>query len=270
MAKPLHCGVPVERGHARLFNFVERNGWHYASLSNQLETISGVEKRWMRCSIPTACNAKGLDMKILHLDSSVLGPHSVSRLLSAELVDALKSQYPVSAVTYHDLAADPVLHLSPAHLAAFQGGSVEDPELGADLARGGAYLDELFEADAIVIGAPMYNFSVPTQLKAWIDRVVVAGKTFRYTETGPVGLVPTDKKVFIIASHGGIYADGSPAAPLDFSERYLVTIFRHIGLTNIEIIRAEGVNMGPDHRDQSIGRARRQIGQLTSEFRKAA
>ena len=210
-------------------------------------------------------------MKILHLDSSALGPHSVSRLLTSEVVDALKVEHPGSDVTYHDLAADPVLHLSPAHLAAFQGAEVSDPELGADLARGGAFIDELLDADFIVIGAPMYNFSVPSQLKAWIDRVVVAGKTFRYTDTGPIGLVPAGKKVFLVASRGGIYSDGAPAAPLDFSERYLVAVLHHIGLTEVEVIHAEGVNMGQDARDSSIERARRKIASVTAaDLRQAA
>src|SRR5260221_10620572 len=143
---------------------------------------------------------KGPGMNILHLDSSAIWPYSVSRLLSAEVVEALKARHPDSDVTYHDLATDPVLHLSPAHLSAFQGGEVSDPDLGADIARGGAYMDELFAADVIVIGAPMYNFSIPSQLKAWVDRVVVAGKTFRYSDSGPEGLVPPGKQVFIVAS----------------------------------------------------------------------
>jgi FMN-dependent NADH-azoreductase len=103
-----------------------------------------------------------------------------SRTLSAEIVAAQVAQHPGIEVTYHDLANEPVMHLSPAHLAAFQGGRVESAALGQDLAQGARYLDELIAADVLVIGAPMYNHSVPSQLKAWIDRVVVAGKTFRY------------------------------------------------------------------------------------------
>ena len=116
-------------------------------------------------------------MKLLHIDSSVLGTHSASRALSAEIVAKQVELHPDIQVAYRDLAADAALHLSSAHLAAWQGGAVEDSVLGADLAKGGGYLEELFAADIIVIGAPMYNFSVPSQLKAWIDRVVVAGKT---------------------------------------------------------------------------------------------
>ena len=123
-------------------------------------------------------------MKLLHIDSSILGPHSVSRILSAQIVERQKQLHPGLEVVYRDLAADGSAHLTGAHMAAWQGAPVEDKSLGEDLAKGGAYLDELFAADIIVIGAPMYNFTVPSQLKAWIDRVVVAGKTFRYTETG--------------------------------------------------------------------------------------
>ena len=118
-------------------------------------------------------------MQLLHIDSSVLGTNSASRELSAEIVARQLALHPGMNVVRRDLALDPALHLSPAHLAAWQGGPVEDTNLGADLAKGGAYLEDLFAADIIVIGAPMYNFSIPTQLKAWIDRVVVAGKTFR-------------------------------------------------------------------------------------------
>ena len=209
-------------------------------------------------------------MKILHLDSSALGDHSVSRLLTAEVVEALKAQHPVTNVVYHDLTADPVAHLSSAHLAAFQGAEINDAELGADLVRGGEYIDELLDADAIVIGAPMYNFSIPSQLKVWIDRVVVAGRTFRYTENGPVGLVPHGKRVFIVTSRGGVYSNGSPAAPMDFNEPYLAGVLRHIGITDVRIIRAEGVNLGPDARDRSIDRARDQIANLTAEQKLAA
>src|SRR5579871_1688117 len=121
-------------------------------------------------------------MKLLHIDSSVSGAGSASRELTADIVARQQKLHPGLEVIYRDLAADAALHLSPAHLAAFQGSAVSDAHLGADLAKGGAYLQELFDADIIVIGAPMYNFSIPSQLKAWIDRVVVAGKTFRYTD----------------------------------------------------------------------------------------
>lgn len=209
-------------------------------------------------------------MKLIHLDSSVLGAYSVSRLLSAEIVEALKDQNPGAEVVYHDLAAEPALHLSPLHLAAFQGADVTDPALGADLATGGAYLQELLSADVIVIGAPMYNFSIPSQLKAWIDRVVVAGQTFKYTETGPVALTPAGKRVIIASSRGGFYTAGSPGAAVDFHETYLKAVFTHIGIPDVTVVRAEGIGLGDDARNQAIEAARGEIRELGTELREAA
>src|ERR1700691_4631833 len=184
-------------------------------------------------------------MKLLHIDSSVLGAGSASRALSADIVARQVKLHPGIVVTYRDLAADAALHLSPAHLAAWQGGAVEDSVLGADLAKGGVYMEELFAADIIVIGAPMYNFSIPSQLKAWIDRVVVAGKTFRYGANGAEGLLK-NKKVFIASSRGNVYAAGSPAAALEHHESYLTGVLSFIGLTDVTIVRAEGLALGTE------------------------
>ena len=115
-------------------------------------------------------------MNILHLDSSILGDNSVSRELSAAITARETELHPGATVTYHDLAATPHPHLSPAHIAAWFGQTPTDKALIADLAAGQARIDELFAADIIVIGAPMYNFTIPTQLKSWFDRVLIAGK----------------------------------------------------------------------------------------------
>src|ERR1700722_2797476 len=146
-------------------------------------------------------------MQLLHIDSSVLGPQSASRALSAEIVARQIALHPGLKVIHRDLAGDAALHLSSAHLAAWQGGPVEDALLGADLAKGGNYLEELLAADIIVIGAPMYNFSIPSQLKAWIDNVCRAKKTFAYSETGPKGLL-TGKRAIVVSGTGGIYSAG--------------------------------------------------------------
>lgn len=200
-------------------------------------------------------------MKLLHIDSSILGPHSASRILSAQIVARQKALHPRLEVVYRDLAADGSVHLSGAHVAAWQGAPVEDRALGDDLAKGGVYLDELFDADIIVIGAPMYNFTIPSQLKAWIDRVVVAGKTFRYSETGtPVSLLPPGKKVFIASSRGGAaYGEGAPAAFLEHHETYLKGVLGFIGLTDVTVIRAEGLAMGPDARATALAGAQQVI-----------
>ena len=199
-------------------------------------------------------------MKILHLDSSITGQASVSRLLSAEVVAAEKARHPGAEVIYHDLVETPLMHLSPAHLAAFQGGAVVDEVLRKDLALGAQFIEELFSADVIVIGAPMYNHGLPTQLKSWIDRVAVAGKTFRYTEHGPEGLLPAGKRVFIVTSKGGIYAGDSPAKHLEHSESHLKGVLGLIGLTDVAVVRAEGIAMGPEGRQRAIDAGRSLIG----------
>lgn len=201
-------------------------------------------------------------MKLLHVDSSILGAGSVSRTLSAEIVAAEKRRQPGLTVTYRDLAAAPVDHLSGAHLAVFQGAPASD-ELQQDLAAGQAALDEFLAADVIVIGAPMYNFSVPSQLKAWIDRLAVAGKTFRYTENGPVGLAG-GKKVIVASSRGGFYGPGTPIAFLDHQENYLRGVFGFFGITDVTFIRAEGVGLGEKQRAEAIEAARSEIGRLAA------
>jgi FMN-dependent NADH-azoreductase len=203
-------------------------------------------------------------MQLLHIDSSVLGPHSASRALSAEIVARQVALHPGINVIHRDLAADAALHLSSAHLAAWQGGTVEDATLGMDLAKGGAYLEELLAADIIVIGAPMYNFSIPTQLKAWIDRVVVAGKTFRYDASGAKGLLSASTKVFIASSRGNVYAAGSPAAALEHHESYLTGVLSFIGLTNVTIVRAEGLAFGAEAKEAAMLKARENIAAMAA------
>ena len=202
-------------------------------------------------------------MQLLHIDSSVLGPHSVSRALSAEIVARQVALHPGITVTHRDLATDAALHLSSAHLAAWQGGAVQDSILGADLAKGGAYLEELLAADIIVIGAPMYNFSIPSQLKAWIDRVVVAGKTFRYGANGAEGLLK-NRKVFIASSRGSVYAAGSPAAALEHHESYLTGVLSFIGLTDVTIVRAEGLALGTEAKEAAMLKARENIAAMAA------
>lgn len=193
-------------------------------------------------------------MKLLHLDSSALGTASVSRQLSAEIVARQRALYPRIKVISRDLAADPVLHLSGAHLAARQGVSSIDAIMDADVAKGNAYMDELIAADIVVIGAPMYNFSIPTPLKAWIDRVVVAGKTFRYTDKGPEGLLK-GKKVFIASSRGSVYPAGSSAASVEHQESYLIGLLNFLGVTDVTVVRAEGLAFGPEAKDAAIAGA---------------
>jgi FMN-dependent NADH-azoreductase len=202
-------------------------------------------------------------MQLLHIDSSVLGVNSASRALSAEIVARQLALHPDLKISHRDLAADAALHLSSAHLAAWQGGAVEDVALGADLAKGGAYLEELFAADIVVIGAPMYNFSIPSQLKAWIDRVVVAGKTFRYGANGAEGLLK-NKRVFIASSRGNVYAADSPAAALEHHESYLTGVLSFIGLTDVTVVRAEGLAFGAQAKEAAMLKARENIAAMAA------
>jgi FMN-dependent NADH-azoreductase len=181
-------------------------------------------------------------MKVLHIDSSILGDNSASRVLSREIVSSLQAKHSDAEVQYLDLAATALPHMSGRTLA----------QLDADeSAKNAQVLGDFLAADVIVVGAPMYNFSIPTQLKAWIDRVVVAGKTFRYTANGPEGLV-TGKRVIVALSRGSVYAAGSPA---EFAESYLKHVFGFIGVENVELVRAEGLGLSPEQREKSMNAA---------------
>jgi FMN-dependent NADH-azoreductase len=197
-------------------------------------------------------------MNILHIDSSVLADNSVTRALGAQLVDAFAAG-PGAKLIYRDLAADPIEHLSGQVLAARFGAQIErTPAQQADLAAGEKALDDFLAADVVVIGAPMYNFAIPSQLKAWIDRLAVAGKTFRYSEHGVEGLAG-GKKVIVISSRGGFYGADTPMKDFDFQEAYLTRLFGFLGVTDIEFIRAEGVNVSPDHKVRAVTAAQAEI-----------
>jgi FMN-dependent NADH-azoreductase len=192
-------------------------------------------------------------MKLLHIDSSVLGPHSVSRQVSAAIVDRLAKATPGLDIAYRDLATTPLNHLSGSHLAAGQGAEVAD-NLRQDLAAGQAVLEEFLAADVVVIGAPMYNFTIPSQLKAWIDRILVAGKTFKYGANGVEGLAG-NKRVIIAISRGGFYGAGTPSAVGEHLETYLRWVFGFIGIAHPEIISADGIQMGPEIREKALAGA---------------
>lgn len=197
---------------------------------------------------------RGIEMKLLHLDSSLLGPASVSRRLTLEIVARQKVLNPSVEVVSRDLASDPAMHLSSAHMAAWQGVPSEDATINADLLKGNAYMDELIAADVLVIGAPMYNLTIPTPLKAWIDRISVAGKTFQYTATGPEGLLK-NKKAYIASARGGVYSAGSPAAGLEHQESYLIGLLAFLGIADVTVIRAEGIAFGPEAKEAALARA---------------
>lgn len=195
-------------------------------------------------------------MKLLHIDSSALGQNSVTRELSAAIVAHWAAELDDLVVEYRDLDREPLPHLTAGHLAR------TDPEHAAEAER---VLQQFLEADVVVIGAPMYNFSIPSTLKAWIDRIAVAGRTFRYTEAGPQGLAG-GKKVIIASGRGGLYT-GSPA---DFQKPYLRTVFGFLGITDIEFVRAEGVSLSPQHRIEALAAARAVIPSTVETVRQAA
>ena len=202
-------------------------------------------------------------MKVLHVDASILGESSVSRQLSGAVVERLRQAHPEAAVTYYDLGAEPIGHLTGAHLAAAGRPLDGNPSLQQDVARGQRALEDFLSADVVVVGAPMYNFSVSSQLKAWIDRLAVAGKTFRYTEKGPRGLAG-GKKMIVASSRGGFYGPDTPAASLDHQETYLRGIFGFFGITDITFVRAEGLNAGADQRKASIAAATVEAAELAA------
>ena len=174
-------------------------------------------------------------MTILHIDSSINGEKSASRTVSQSIVEQLKSAQWGEEIVYRDLASDPLSHLT---LDAFADTSV---------------LDEFLAADTIVIGAPMYNFTLPSQLKAWIDRIMIAGTTFRYTANGPEGLAG-GKRVIIALARGGFYDANSPAASLEHLETYLRGVFNFIGIEP-EFVPADGLAVSPEQREESIAQA---------------
>jgi FMN-dependent NADH-azoreductase len=172
---------------------------------------------------------------ILQIDSAITGENSISRRLTQAIVEQVARTRPGVAVIHRDLVAEPLPHLT---LAAMADHTV---------------LEEFLAADTVVIGAPMYNFSLPTQLKAWIDRLMVAGRTFRYTAAGPEGLV-RNKRVIVALARGGFYDAGSPAGALEHVETYLKGLFGFIGLTP-EFIVADGINIGPEQREAALNTA---------------
>ena len=188
---------------------------------------------------------------LLHVDASILGDHSASRKLSAAVAERLKAADSSLKTVYRDLAATPLPHLSGAHLAAAQGATPSSPIVQQELAESAQVLEEFLAADTVVVGAPMYNFTLPTQLKAWIDRILVAGKTFRYGANGVEGLA-RGKRVIVAVSRGGFYGPGTPAEAMEYLESYLKSIFAFIGITDAEFIIAEGLQTGAEHREKAM------------------
>lgn len=185
-------------------------------------------------------------MKLLHLDSSIMGEGSASRAISAAVVERLRETDPTLEVTYRDLAADPISHMTLDIFLALDGG--ED-------------VQQFLDADIVVVGAGFYNFSIPSQLKAWVDRIAVKGKTFTYGENGPVGLA-VGKRVIIVLARGNVYGQGSPFAAYEHAETLLRSVFSFVG-ADVEVIIAEGLGRGEEARRTSIDGALVQARQMS-------
>jgi FMN-dependent NADH-azoreductase len=192
-------------------------------------------------------------MKLLHIDSSPLAGNSVSRQLTERVVAQWRATHPHTKVEYLDLAKDAPTHLNMDSLG-FRAG----PNAGglSDLQRRENDISEklvtqFLAADVIVVGAPMYNFSVPTQLKAWIDRIAQAGRTFTYTATGPKGLAG-GKTVIVASTRGGVYSSNPAMTGLDHQESYLQAVFGFLGITDVRFVRAEGVAMGDEAKAKAL------------------
>jgi FMN-dependent NADH-azoreductase len=183
--------------------------------------------------------------RILHLDSSITGENSVSRVLSGRMVEQLTVANPSAEVIHRDLVAEPLDHLT---LGAFADRTV---------------LDEFLTADTVVIGAPMYNFTLPSQLKAWLDRILVAGVTFRYREDGSAEGLAGDKRVIVALSRGGFYGKDSPAAGLEHLQTYLTGVFGFIDITP-EFVAADGIAVGPEVREKSVAVALGEVEKLAA------
>ncbi|MDI1299579.1 FMN-dependent NADH-azoreductase [Methylotenera sp.] len=183
---------------------------------------------------------------VLNVETSPLGDYSVSRKLSAKVLAELKEKYVETQIVTRDLTTSPLPHLSGLTVGAFftppeqrNEAQIEALKLSDEL------VDELFAADIVVIGAPMWNFGIPSSLKAWIDHIARAGRTFKYGANGPESLLPPGKKVFITSSRGGVYTSG-PMEVMDHQESYLKAVLGFIGLHDVTFIRAEGVAKGED------------------------
>lgn len=192
-------------------------------------------------------------MKLLHIDSSIMGELSVTRRITRSIVHRAKNQIPGLEVIHHDLAVNPVAHTSPDMMAVKLGLPVDrTAALEANLANAEQTLAEFVAADIVVIGAPKYNLSISSQLKAWFDKIMIAGKTFKYSEKGPIGLLQ-DKPIYVVLSSGGFYNGG------DHHEPYLRAALSFIGMRSVYIIRAEGVNISPAQKEKTLAAVEQQI-----------
>lgn len=205
-------------------------------------------------------------MKLLHIDSSILGANSVSRALTFQIVEQWRATHPGCVVDYLDLAQN-----APTHLDAHSIGFRAPPQAGAltprqiaENAISETLVAQFLAADVVVIGAPLYNFTVPTQLRAWIDRIAQPGRTFGYSEKGPHGLAG-GKTVIVASTRGGVYSTSEGGRAMEHQESYLQTVFGFLGITDLRFVRAEGVAMGDVAKAAALDSAALEVRALTQE-----
>ena len=201
--------------------------------------------------------------KLLIIDSAATGDASVSRRLTGELAGGMQARDPSVEIVRRDIGSDPIPHLTAETVPAIRAGIVESEAAREALALSDALVDELRQADVIVIGAPMYNFGIPSTLKAWFDHVLRARVTFRYTEAGPEGLLK-GKKAIVVESRAGLYSEG-PSAGMDSQEPHLRTLLSFIGLDDVTFVRAEKLAFGPEAAEASIAGAGEELRHIAEE-----
>lgn len=202
---------------------------------------------------------------ILFVNASLSAERSVSRQVAAELIADLQRQHPGAAVVERDLGRSPPPHVDFAFLGAAGKPAAERDAAQADAARlADTLIEEVEAADAIVLAVPLYNFSVPSPFKAWIDHVLRARRTFRYNADGSVAGLLGGRKVYVVSSRGGVYSEG-PARGMDFLEPWLRTVLGFVGLDDVTFVPVEGQAVGPEAAARGLDRARRAVAALAPQ-----
>lgn len=196
--------------------------------------------------------------RVLVIESSARKQGSISRQLTEQFIAHWQAKYPADQISVRDLAVDQVPHLDMNLLGGWMTPAEQQSEAEqAALALSNTLTDEVLAADVLVLAAPMYNFAIPSTLKAWLDHVLRAGVTFKYTETGPVGLL-SGKRAFVLTARGGIYAGSS----MDHQEPYLRQAMGFIGIHDVNFINAEGLNLGGEFLNKALAQAKEQLAQV--------
>ncbi len=203
-------------------------------------------------------------MQLLHIDSSITGDQSVSRQLTRNIVDAWVAAHPDTQVSRLDLLTDAPAHFTADAMAPRTGRTDGLSEAQVrENAVSERLVSQFLASDVIVVGAPFYNFTIPTQLKAWLDRLAQPGRTFQYTANGPEGLA-TGKTVIVASTRGGVYSTSEQGQAMEHQESYLKVIFGFFGIADVRFVRAEGIGMGPEAKAKALASAALDIGVVTT------